>query len=152
MHDPQDTDAMIRVQYEQTRADTIGCGWRRGGRRVDWPRWPSVVAKGGLHAQRDCGPYNMVPGAGPSRPQRADCMRSESLEEPFRSRSDSRDIVTTDEARSCTKSLLYLSGITGSRKQYKHQDTSHTIQIIETKPSEGRKENNTIIASQRDGP
>ena len=26
MHDPQDTDAMIRVQYKQTRADTIGCG------------------------------------------------------------------------------------------------------------------------------
>ena len=80
-------------------------------------------------------------------------MRPESLEEPFRSLSDSRDIVTTDEeARSCAQIPPIPIWHYRCRKQYKHQNTSHTVQIIETKPSEGRKVDNTIIASQRDGP
>ena len=37
-------------------------------------------------------------------PQRVDCKRPESQEEPFRSRSDSRDFVTTDDGtRSCAQ-------------------------------------------------
>jgi hypothetical protein len=55
--EPQDTNGAIQVQYE--RADTREYNRRGRGGEVEAGRdsrtwWHG----GGLHAQRDCGPYN----------------------------------------------------------------------------------------------